>query len=640
MENDKALAALREYFGYESFRPNQRELVDRVIAGGDVMGVMPTGAGKSIVYQIPALVMDGTAIVVSPLISLMKDQVGSLAQAGVPAAFLNSSLEPHERDDVFGYVGSGACKLLYVAPERLDDARFLALAERIAISLVAVDEAHCVSQWGQDFRPSYLRIAAFIDRLPVRPPVCALTATATPDVQADIARALELRDPMVVVSGFDRPNLYFGVERPDPKRKAATLVRLVRERSGQAGIVYCSTRAAVEEVCDRLRAEGIVATRYHAGLSADERQANQDDFLYDRADVMVATNAFGMGIDKSNVSFVVHYNMPSDVESYYQEAGRAGRDGSPADCILIYNKKDVQTCQFLIDKSYDERNDDEASRVVYERDCERLRQMVFYCTTTDCLRSFILRYFGQTDTPYRCEHCSNCVTDFEVEDATVDAQKIISCVLRLDQRGRSVGKTMVVDILRGSKSEKLLRSGFDTLSTYGIMADVPAKRVRYVLDAVVGKGLLAQTDGTYPVVRVTEAGARFLKERESFEVKMPKRVPKTEAPSVQEGRGGAKAKGSYGASGSAAGAGASAENGADRHPDLFDRLKALRLDIAAREGVPAYVVFSNATLSDMCAKLPRTVDEFLEINGVGLVKADRYAKAFLAEIVAWVAERD
>ena len=710
----RAEAALSEYFGHAAFRPNQQALIEQVLTGRDVLGVMPTGAGKSLVYQIPALVRGGVTIVISPLISLMKDQVNALAQAGVPAAFVNSSLDFAEQERALSFAASGECRLLYVAPERLDTSRFRAFAERAPITLVAVDEAHCVSQWGQDFRPSYLSIAGFIERLPARPPVCALTATATPAVQADIASALGLRDPFVLVSGFDRENLYFGVERPEPRDKDACLLRLVRERAGQSGIVYCSTRAAVEEVCALLREEGVAATRYHAGLSAEERHRNQDDFLYDRAGVMVATNAFGMGIDKSNVGFVIHYNMPRDLESYYQEAGRAGRDGSPADCILIYNKRDVQTCQFLIDKSFEEREaqgvaasaDDpwgewdsqepwgswsewdegrsmlasepdgavltcgaeanwplasvdgraradaaasgggheqqvariaaerraakEASQAIYERDCERLRQMVFYCTTTDCLRAFILRYFGERDAPFRCEHCSNCATDFEMEDATVEAQKILSCVFRLEQRGRRVGRALIVDILRGSKAEKIKQQRLDALSTYGIMADVPAKRVRFLLDAAVAEGLLAATDGQYPVIVPTEEGARFLKERRTFEVKVPKRLPKAEV-------AGAAAHGA-GARNSKSGAKAAAAALAAERAELFERLKALRFSLATEEGVPAYIVFSNATLADMCAKLPADEAAFLEVSGVGRVKAEKYAEPFLAEVKAWVEE--
>ena len=631
---EQARHALRERFGYADFRPAQGTLVQRVLAGCDVLGVMPTGAGKSLVYQVPALVLGGTTIVISPLISLMNDQVQALEQAGVAAACITSALSAEQRASTFSRARTGELSLLYVAPERLEDPGFLELAACLTIPLLAVDEAHCVSQWGQDFRPSYLGIARFVERLvsggAPRPCVCALTATATQAVRADIASGLELSDPFVMVSGFDRPNLYFGVERPEPRDKKACLLRLVRAHANQSGIVYCSTRKNVEEVCELLRVEGIAATRYHAGLSAEERSANQEDFVYDRAPVMVATNAFRMGIDKSNVSFVIHYNMPGDLESYYQEAGRAGRDGSPADCVLIYNKGDVQTRQFLIEKSYEDNlasgADPELAARTRGADQERLRHMTIYCTTTDCLRSTILRYFGESDAPFRCEHCSNCSTDFETQDVTIEAQKIISCVLRLAQRGRSMGKATVVNILRGSKEQAVLAQHFDELSTYGIMADVSAKRIRYVLDALVDAGLLAVSEGSYPVVSATADAMGFLREKRPFEVKVPKRMARIEA------KASGSASGTYGEGGAGRGRGgkASVADLDEADLQLFERLRQLRTRLAAAAGLPAYLVFSNATLADMAQKRPTTDDEILEVSGVGAAKAARYGAAFLA----------
>lgn len=632
-----ARAALKECFGHDDFRPSQKTLVQQVLEGRDVLGVMPTGAGKSLVYQVPAVVLPGLTVVVSPLISLMKDQVAALAEAGVASACLNSAMTAAEQSAAYEFAGSGLCKLLYVAPERLETPRLLELVSKVAVSLVAVDEAHCVSQWGQDFRPSYLGIADFIAALPNRPPVAALTATATDDVRENIVSALALRDPYVLVSGFDRPNLYFGVERPEPRDKKRTLLRLVSARAakvgapggaaaGQTGIVYCSTRAAVEEVCDLLRDEGFAATRYHAGLSAEERRANQEDFLYDRATVMVATNAFGMGIDKSNVGFVVHYNMPADLESYYQEAGRAGRDGSAADCILIYNKKDVQTCRFLIERSRDEGlangNDARLADELYRRDCERLRRMTLYCTSTDCLRSAILRYFGEADAPFRCEHCSNCSTEIEVEDATVDAQKVVSCVLRIANAGRRVGKSTVVDVLRGSRAERILNWHFDELTTYGIMADASVARVRYLVDALVDAGYLEVTDGQYPTVFVTASGRDWLlRTKEPFELKVSKRMPHYAFDAQPAARG---------TKGAVFGRGIGAAGGADEMDgELFEELRALRSAIAAEEGVPAYIVFSNATLADMAARRPVDEEAFLDVSGVGRAKAAKYGERFL-----------
>ena len=586
---------LKEYFGHSAFRGRQKELVDALLEGHDVLGVMPTGAGKSVCYQVPALLVPGLTLVISPLISLMKDQVQALEQAGIPAACLNSTMPADAQRAVFARAYRGELRLLYAAPERLPGLQNL--FERVPLAFVAVDEAHCISQWGQDFRPSYGKITNFLAAVPERPPVGAFTATATEAVRRDIVRLLGLRDPLVCVSGFDRPNLTFMTEKPRDKREH--LVTLLRERMGQSGIVYCTTRKAVDEVCELLTSRGFAAGRYHAGLDADERRENQEDFLFDRTQIMVATNAFGMGIDKSNVSFVIHYNLPQNLESYYQEAGRAGRDGSPADCILLYSPGDVRTCEFLIEHGHDNEELDERTRhLLIERDRERLRQMVFYATTTDCLRRFILKYFGE-QAPLSCDNCSNCLTNFELVDATLEAQKIVSCVFRLAQRGRSVGKSTIADILHGADNERIRQNDFTSLSTYGIMREDSMKHIRDLLDRLIEEGYLISTGGEYPVVRLCAKSDDIIRHRLPFQVKLPRDKRKQDGRKITES-------------------------------SLYEALRALRAEIAAEEKVPAYVVFSNATLQDMCARQPITEGELLEVSGVGRAKADKYGDAFLA----------
>jgi ATP-dependent DNA helicase RecQ len=623
------LEILRRVFGYESFRPHQEGIVNAALTGRDVLAVMPTSAGKSICYQVPAIALaeasGGLTVVVSPLISLMADQVGALRQYGVAASCLNSTLSAAEQSDVLHGIASGALALVYVAPERLDDPYFIDVVTTRGVALLAVDEAHCISQWGNDFRPSYQRIIEFIAALPARPPVMALTATATREVREDIAQALGLADPHTVLASFDRPNLKFLVERPSGKKaKDDRVVAFVREHADQSGIVYCSSRRAVEEVCETLRDEGLAATRYHAGLSAGERDRNQDDFLYDRARVMVATNAFGMGIDKSNVNYIVHYNIPSCLENYYQEAGRAGRDGTPAECLLLYSAGDVHTQEFLLSRN--ERADLSAEELacLHERDEARLKQMVFYATTTDCLRSFILRYFGE-EAPAYCGNCTNCLAEFEERDATVDALKVVSCVARLAQRGRTVGASTIVDILRGSRAEKIVGRGYDQLSTYGIMADVPATQIRQIIDELVYRGLLARTSGDYPTIQLTGIAGGFMRTRlvdgEPFILRVAKGKPRKK--SSGSGAGAAGGRGTKTAA---------AVELADVDQDLYQRLVALRTELAREQQVPAYIIFSNAALIDMCAKRPRDIDEFLQVSGVGQKKADAYGEAFLAVI--------
>lgn len=455
---------LKQYFGYDTFREGQDVLIESILNGRDVLGVMPTGAGKSLCYQIPALMMDGITLVISPLISLMKDQVSNLNQVGILAAFINSSLTASQYYRVLELARAGKYPIIYVAPERLMSEDFLkfALDAQVKISMVAVDEAHCVSQWGQDFRPSYLKIVDFINRLPVRPVVSAFTATATAEVRDDIMDILMLRDPTVMTTGFNRPNLYFSVQTP--KDRYAAMVNFLERHRGESGIVYCLTRKVVEEVCGQLIKDGFLATRYHAGLGDEERRNNQEDFIFDRAQIMVGTNAFGMGIDKSNVRFVVHYNMPKNMESYYQEAGRAGRDGEPAECILLYGGQDVVTNQFFIDNNQDNEALDSMTReIVMERDRERLRKMTFYCFTNECLRDYILRYFGEYGSNY-CGNCSNCLSQFETVDVTGIARGLMGCVESCRQR---YGTNVIIDTVRGANTAKIRNYRMDENSLRG-----------------------------------------------------------------------------------------------------------------------------------------------------------------------------
>lgn len=598
---------LKQYFGHSSFRNGQEPLIDAILSGRDAFGVMPTGGGKSICYQLPALMLNGVALVISPLISLMKDQVMALKNAGISAAFINSSLTSEQIKAVYRNLRDGKYKIVYVAPERLDGEGFVSLSQSLPISLVAVDEAHCISQWGQDFRSSYLRILDFMEKLPQRPVLTAFTATATTQVRDDIKRILKLRDPLCVTTGFDRPNLYFEVLRP--KNKMATLQALVSQRRDKCGIVYCATRNGVEKICDALRNEGISAIRYHAGLADEERRKNQEDFLYDRSSVMVATNAFGMGIDKSNVGFVFHYNMPKSLEAYYQEAGRSGRDGEKADCILLYSAGDVQTAKFLIQNSGESEELTEHERqAVMQRDYERLNVMIEYCKTTRCLRGFILNYFGQPH-PDVCGNCGNCHTAFELKDITAEAQMILSCVKRVrDKLGYSVGVTLIVRTLCGSADQRVLELGLNQLTTYGLMKGTLKSQLREYLEYLETQGYL-HTDPAHGGMELTPKAGNVLFRNEKVEMTLRE----TQAPEMRHGK-------------------KAAQVNAEEENSLFIVLKALRFKLAQQENVPAYIIFSNAALADMAAKSPKNITEFLEVSGVGEVKASRYGKAFLQVI--------
>ena len=594
-------AVLKRVFGYETFREGQKETIDAILAGRDVLAVMPTGSGKSICYQVPALSLPGCALVISPLISLMKDQVAALKQSGVAAAFLNSSLSERQMDAALTNLADSRYKLVYVAPERLLTPRFLRVCRALTISMVAVDEAHCISQWGQDFRPSYLDIPKFMDALPARPRLCAFTATATKRVRGDIQRLLRLENPFALVTGFDRPNLRFFVERP--RDRMAALARVLSAHEGQSGIIYCATRKAVEQVCDKLRARGVAATRYHAGLSDAERRQNQEDFSYDRALVMVATNAFGMGIDKSDVRFVVHYNMPKDLESYYQEAGRAGRDGEAADCVLLFGKADVVTQRFFIEKMGEEGDLSgemlqEARRAAWER----LEQMTAYCQTDQCLRAHILRYFGETSAD-RCEACGNCLRPAELTDATHLALPVLRCVQEINGR---FGARLICSILLGSKERRVQETGLDRSPHYGALRGVQRQILSDVIDEMIERGYLASTGGKYAVVRL---GARAQAALEGEGVLLRAREPESARP----------ARGLRAVPQSVDG-------------DLFAALRAVRLRIAEKRGVPAYMIFNDATLRSMCAALPQTPEQLLEIPGVSEGKLRAYGDAFLRVI--------
>ena len=592
--------ALKTYFGYDAFRGGQEPVIDTLLSGRDALAIMPTGAGKSVCYQVPALLLPGITLVISPLVSLMRDQVTQLVQMGVPAAFLNSSLTFRQYLLALSRAKEGRYKIIYVAPERLETEGFLDFACHADISLVAVDEAHCISQWGQDFRPSYLHIPAFLEKLGRRPPLGAFTATATPEVREDIEKLLGLRDPLRVTTGFDRKNLYFEVQEPADKRSA--LLELVRSRPDKCGIVYCSTRKTVEEVCSLLQEAGVSATRYHAGLEPEERQRNQEDFLYDRARVMVATNAFGMGIDKSDVRYVIHYNMPKDIESYYQEAGRAGRDGLPSSCILLYSGRDVRTAQFLIEHGESrEELDAETAERLRERDMLRLRKMVGYCRTRRCLRQYILQYFGET-APDTCDTCWNCLHNFEEVDIGREARAILRCVM---ETGQHFGVSVIAETLCGAESDKVRKYHMDEEATYGLLRDMTQKEVRDRIRFLIDEGVLALSPGPYPVVLLGERA------EDAVLGGLYMRTVKEERPSVRrpvpEELDGAQA-------------------------ELFGRLRALRARLARRQGIPAYAVFSDKTLRELAVVRPRTLEELKSVSGIGDAKARKYGKQVLEEI--------
>ena len=630
----RALEALNRYFGYDSFRPGQSGIVSAILTGRDVLGVMPTGAGKSICYQIPAAILPGVAIVISPLISLMRDQVDALNDVGLPAAFINTTQTPDEQDLVFAQALSGQIKLLYVAPERLETERFRNFAVRVPISLVAVDEAHCVSQWGQDFRSSYLGIGEFIAGLPTRPTVAAFTATATERVRRDIVSILGLHTPSITVTGFDRPNLYFDVISMPRKDKASWVASYIASHPDESGIVYCDTRKETEALAESLNSAvaelraaggadvsdiGTIAVAYHGGMSADAREKAQRDFVTDRVPVVVATNAFGMGIDKSNVRFVIHHNMPESIEAYYQEAGRAGRDGEPSRCTLLWNESDIVTRRRLLDSDYEnERLTPEEQEAVRASKRRLLDAMVGYCRTTDCLHAYMTRYFGETagaaaKTDGKCVGgCANCEHTFETIDVTDIARAISRCVHDVNQH---VGSGKIVKVLRGSKAQDLSYLNPESLPSFGMLDEVPEARIRDVLSQMATDGFLTIAEGRLPIVGFGPRAAETVAPEFHYDIKKIKRAdararrtPDVSTPAV----------GSYVPD--------------DGDEALFQKLRALRLDIARELGKPPYIVFSDKTLRDMVRVKPITDDQFLAVNGVGESKLKQYGERFMAAI--------
>lgn len=618
MEGDKkvnALETLKTYFGYDTFREGQEKIVEAILTNRDVLAIMPTGAGKSICYQIPALILPGITLVISPLISLMQDQVKALNDAGIHAAFINSSLTENQISKALYLAASGRYKIIYVAPERLENYEFLEFARNVEISMVTVDEAHCISQWGQDFRPSYLKIVEFIKNLPKRPIVSAFTATATEEVKNDILCTLSLADPEVVITGFDRKNLYYSVE--NIRRKDEFIMEYIEKHPTESGIIYCATRKNVDNLFELLFKRGVPVTRYHAGLTNETRKKNQDDFIYDRTSVIIATNAFGMGIDKSNVRYVIHYNMPQSMENYYQEAGRAGRDGENSQCILLFSLQDVMIDRMLLDNKDFSDVDEEDEYLIRQRDIRRLQTMEGYCKTTGCLRNYILEYFGEK-TSGPCDNCGNCHREYHEVDMTAEAKWVVNCVA--ETRGR-YGLTIVLGTLMGAKRARLRELRTDQYKSYGALSGHSEAELRTLISQMTERGYLYQTQEKYSVLKLgditplKDENTRVI--MRTYEEKEPDKKKKIQK-AVRKRSTDALTSAGY---------------------DLFEILRKLRLEIAKEESMPPYIIFSDKTLIDMCVKKPSDEEEMLNVSGVGANKLKKYGQRFLEEIQKFCTER-
>lgn len=618
MEGDKkvnALETLKTYFGYDTFREGQEKIVEAILTNRDVLAIMPTGAGKSICYQIPALILPGITLVISPLISLMQDQVKALNDAGIHAAFINSSLTENQISKALYLAASGRYKIIYVAPERLENYEFLEFARNVEISMVTVDEAHCISQWGQDFRPSYLKIVEFIKNLPKRPIVSAFTATATEEVKNDILCTLSLADPEVVITGFDRKNLYYSVE--NIRRKDEFIMEYIEKHPTESGIIYCATRKNVDNLFELLFKREVPVTRYHAGLTNETRKKNQDDFIYDRTPVIIATNAFGMGIDKSNVRYVIHYNMPQSMENYYQEAGRAGRDGENSQCILLFSLQDVMIDRMLLDNKDFSDVDEEDEYLIRQRDIRRLQTMEGYCKTTGCLRNYILEYFGEK-TSGPCDNCGNCHREYHEVDMTAEAKWVVNCVA--ETRGR-YGLTIVLGTLMGAKRARLRELRTDQYKSYGALSGHSEAELRTLISQMTERGYLYQTQEKYSVLKLgditplKDENTRVI--MRTYEEKEPDKKKKIQK-AVRKRSTDALTSAGY---------------------DLFEVLRKLRLEIAKEESMPPYIIFSDKTLIDMCVKKPSDEEEMLNVSGVGANKLKKYGQRFLEEIQKFCTER-